>query len=94
MIELLLGAAPHDLSLNEARMLGEMLRVSGAEEGLVLGQAVSEAVDAGVPRLIRLGLDDIEALRAVLCRDNFAGFPGLRGPEVFAVSRRPELGWR
>lgn len=79
MIELSLGATPHDLTLTEARLLQTMLSERRSFGGVVLGRTVREAVEAESPSPIRLGLNDIRALRRVLSGMNVGGFPGLLG---------------
>jgi hypothetical protein len=78
-IEFNLGATPHHVTLTEVAFLLELLHTERSLGATLLQRSVREAAGNENPRAIRLGLDDIEALRAVLCRDNFAGFPGLDG---------------
>ena len=74
-----LGATPHHLTLTEARILSDLLSTNESAGAVALDGSVREAIDAAAPRPIRLGLDDIAALRNVLHTPNFGGFPGLVG---------------
>jgi hypothetical protein len=46
---------------------------------VVLARSVRQAIHSTSPQPIRLGLDDIAALRGVLADTNVGGFPGLEG---------------
>ena len=80
LIELDLGATRHHLTLTEARLLRNMLGEKRSAGAVVLERSIREAIDATSPQPIRrLSLDDIAALRSVLCGKDLGGFQGLGG---------------
>jgi hypothetical protein len=78
-----LGATRHDLAQDEATFLVALLGTERSLAAAMLQRSVREAGAADSPRAIRLGLDDIAALRAVLCREAFDGFSGLESLKAF-----------
>ncbi len=76
-IEVDLGAAKHHLTSSEAGIIRTLLSCKRSLAAVVLGRSVREAVHATSPRPIRLGLDDVAALRGILSGTNVGGFPGL-----------------
>jgi len=79
MIEINLGATRHTLTLPEAGVLRDWLSDTRALAAQTLATSLREAMGAMQPRVIRLGLDDIAALRSVLCETKLSGLPGLEG---------------
>jgi len=80
MIEFDLGTTAYHLTLDEVGLVADMLYTRQHKRGESLRESIREAAGPDHPRAIRLGLDDIAVLRAVLCRDeDVSGFPGLAG---------------
>ncbi len=79
VIEISLGAARHALTLPEAEILRDWLTDTGSTASQTLARLIREEIDADRPQGIRLGLDDIAALRSVLCETGLSDVPGLEG---------------
>jgi hypothetical protein len=80
LIELDLGATRHRLTLREARMLQDLLATKRSVGAVVLERSLREAIEATAAQATRrLSLDDIAALRSVLCNADLGGFQGLGG---------------
>ncbi|MGZ8782213.1 MAG: hypothetical protein ACXWZB_01805 [Gaiellaceae bacterium] len=76
-IEISLGATRHPLSPAEAEILRDWLTEKGSTGGETLATLIRDE-EASSRRLgIRLGLDDIAALRSVLCETEISGLAGL-----------------
>jgi hypothetical protein len=76
-IEFNLGAARHALTLPEAGVLRDWLGDTRALAAQSLAASLRKELDANRPHFIQLGLDDIAALRSVLCETKLSGLPGL-----------------
>ena len=61
-------------------MLVDLMSEKRSLGAVVLGRSIRDALEATNPQAIRLGLDDIAALRSVLCKEhNLGGLQGLGG---------------
>ena len=74
-----LGAAKHQLTPSEAGILRSLLSGKRSLAAVVLARSVRQATNSTTPQPIRLGVDDVAALRGVLAVTNVGGFPGLEG---------------
>lgn len=79
MIEINLGATRHSLTLPEAGVLRDWLSDTRSLAAQALAKSLGDEMEANQPQGIRLGLDDIAALRSVLCGPKLSGLPGLEG---------------
>ena len=73
LIEVNLGSSRHYLTQTEAGLVNDWLRTTPSAGAVLLMASLSEAIGAERPRAIRLGLDDIAALRKVLCEQSRVG---------------------
>jgi len=81
-IEISLGATRHSLSSAEAEILREWLTEEGSTGGETLATLIRDEEASTRPLGIRLGLDDIAALRSVLCEMEIKGLAGLEALQV------------
>ena len=88
LIEFDLGATRHHLTRMEAGLLKDWLEMTRSWSAQSLAKSVGESVDATRPGPIRLGPDDIAALRSVLCQESLLG--GLTGLEGLQTALCPE----
>jgi hypothetical protein len=79
VLEFHLGANLHYVPLTEAGVLQRLLGDDGSTRAAALRSSMEAAIRVALPPPIRLGPDDIAALRDVLCPDLFIGFPALSG---------------
>lgn len=92
LIEINLGAARHTLTLPEAGDLRDWLSDTRSLAAQALATYLREAIDdATRPQAIRLGLDDIAALRSVLCETKLSGLPGLESSRRRCARRPPSV---
>ena len=77
VLELYLGANPHNITLNEAGALKNVLDQNGSAGAVALRHSIDAATEGATPPAIHLSPDDIAALRDAICGDLFIGFPGL-----------------
>lgn len=77
MLEFHLGANLHYVPPDEASVLRRLLGDDGSAQAAALRRSMEAAAGVALPPPIRLGPDDIAALRDVLCPDLFIGFPAL-----------------
>lgn len=77
MLEFHLGANLYYVPQNEASVLQRLLHEDGSAHATALRRSMDAATGIALPPPIRLGPNDIAALRDVLCSDLFIGFPAL-----------------
>ena len=78
LIKINLGAKAYDLTPEEAGIVRDWLRKKRTMAAQSLATAIGVELAATEPHRIRLGMDDIDALRAVLRDVNVSGLPGLK----------------
>ena len=90
MIELKLGAVSHFLDTEEARALYELLQIAGSVEAGSLAESIGRGLGDAPGRRIQLGLDEIHALREVLCVGDALGHEGLVTLQTAICVDRPD----
>ena len=91
MIELKLGAVSHFLDTEEARVLYELLQSTGSVEAGSLAESIGGRIGDAPGHRIQLGLDDIHALREVLCGGDALGYKGLVMLQTALCVREPDI---
>ena len=92
MLGLYIGDNLHYVPLGDAKVLQDVLRKHGSADATALGRSLEAAGAAAIPDPIRLGSDDIAALRDALCEDLFIGFPAITSLQAAVCSDYPGKG--
>ena len=87
-----IGDNLHYVPLNDAKVLQSLLHEAGSADATALRRSIDAATAAAIPDPIRLGPDDVAALRDALCDDLFIGFPALTGLQAAVCSDYPGKG--
>jgi hypothetical protein len=92
VLGLYIGDNLHYVPLNDAKVLQSLLHEDGSAEATALRRSLEAAGAAAIPDPLRLGPEDIAALRDVLCEDLFIGFPALTSLQAAVCSDYPGKG--
>lgn len=92
MLGLYIGDNLHYIPLNDAKVLQSVLHEDGSADATALRRSIEAASAAAIPDPIRLGPDDIAALRDALREDLFIGFPALTSLQAAVCSDYPGKG--
>jgi hypothetical protein len=92
MLGLYIGDNLHYVPLDDAKVLKRLLHEAGSAAATALRRSIDAATAAAIPDPIRLGPDDLAALRDALCDDLFLGFPAITSLQAAVCSDYPGKG--